>query len=272
METKDRKPLLAALLSFITPGLGQLYNGELKKGVIFFILILVLSVLLALAGLQYHFYGLLTFLLCDISAQISVSIEAFLKAKKIRELSLQPYNKWYYYLLIVLLSFGVDWLTDHSIVGIDHYRIPSGSMETTLLVGDYIIVDLNRYKKSTPRTGDVVVFKFKNDPSKLTIKRVVGNEGDVLESRDKIVYINGTALNEPYTIHVDPAIATGEIAPRDNFGPLTVPNGKIFLMGDNRDQSYDSRFLGYSDKKDIIGKVLFIVWSKQKDRIGKEIQ
>jgi signal peptidase I len=276
METKNRKPILAAILSFITPGLGQLYNGQLKKGIVFYLLIFLLSVLLAVTGLQYQFYGLLALIICGISAELVVSAEAFFEARKIKEITLNPFNKWYYYLLIVLLSIGIDYITSDIIkkdlLGIKEYTIPSGSMIPTLLIGDHLIIDLKHYKRVPPKKGDIIVFKSHEDPSKVFLKRIVGTEGDILESKDKTIYINGNVLAEHYVVHNDLQTKPLNSSPRDNFGPLTIPSGKVFVMGDNRDQSYDSRFSGYVDNTEIIGKVLYIYWSKQINKIGREIK
>ncbi len=151
------------------------------------------------------------------------------------------------------------------------FKIPSGSMIPTLLIGDHILVNKFIYgtqvpftdKKvlviTNPKRGDIVVFKYPEDLSKDFIKRVVGVGGDIVEEKDKVVYVNGRPLNEPYTQHTDSSINTVE--PRDNFGPYLVPTGKIFVMGDNRDQSYDSRYWGYVDLKLIKGKAMIIYWS-----------
>jgi signal peptidase I len=86
-------------------------------------------------------------------------------------------------------------------------------------------------------------------------------EGDVIESKNKVIYVNGKAVDEPYTQHTDTTLRPGGIEPRDNFGPHIVPKEKYFMMGDNRDQSYDSRYWGYVDMKDIRGEALIMYWS-----------
>lgn len=151
------------------------------------------------------------------------------------------------------------------------FKIPSGSMIPTLLVGDHILV--NKFIFGTPvpfsdkkilvlrkpERGDIVVFKYPEDLSKDFIKRVIGVAGDIVEEKDKVIYVNGKALDEPYTQHTDHSM--NEIEPRDDFGPFLVPTDKIFVMGDNRDQSYDSRYWGYVDLKLIKGKAIIIYWS-----------
>ncbi|VAX30217.1 Signal peptidase I [hydrothermal vent metagenome] len=153
------------------------------------------------------------------------------------------------------------------------FKIPSGSMIPTLLVGDHILVTKFIYgtdipftdKKilifREPRRGDVVVFKYPKDPDRDFIKRVIGVGGDVVEERNKIVYVNGKPLDEPYIQHTDNDMRSIGMDVRDNFGPLYVPKGKLFVMGDNRDQSYDSRYWGFVDLNAVKGKAFIIYWS-----------
>lgn len=171
------------------------------------------------------------------------------------------------------------------------FKIPSGSMVPTLLVGDHLLVNKFIYginppfseKKilifETPKRGDIIVFKYPEDPDRDFIKRVIAVEGDVVEGKNKKIYVNGIELKEPYVRHADSSIHPRELDPRDNFGPIKVPPGKVFVMGDNRDQSYDSRFWGFVDLKDVKGKALIIYWSWDSDshkprlgRIGKIIK
>lgn len=168
------------------------------------------------------------------------------------------------------------------------FKIPSGSMEDTLLIGDHILVNKFIYgiklpfsnatiiPVSNPKRGDIIVFKFPEDPSKDFIKRVIGVAGDVVEVRKKIVYVNHKALVEPYAIHTDPNIIPAWVQPRDYFGPVTVPKNSLFMMGDNRDHSYDSRFWGFVRLGAVRGEAFIIYWSWNKnifdvrwDRMGK---
>lgn len=156
---------------------------------------------------------------------------------------------------------------------IQAFKIPSGSMIPTLLVGDHILVNKFLYGTKIPfsgkrafmfkkpERGDIIVFKYPENPSKDFIKRVVAIEGDVIESKSKMVHVNGNKVNEPYAQHTDSSMRPMGIEPRDNFGPVIVPKNKYFVMGDNRDQSYDSRYWGYVDIKDIKGKALILYWS-----------
>lgn len=156
------------------------------------------------------------------------------------------------------------------------FKIPSGSMLETLQIGDHLLVSKFAYdvrlpsnifldttdgkvlaKTGDPERGDIIVFKFPEDEKKDFIKRVIGLPGDTLEVREKIVYINGAAIEEPYVIHTK----YNMMPIRDNFGPVTVPEGQFFVMGDNREGSYDSRWWGPVKREKIVGKALIIYWS-----------
>jgi signal peptidase I len=170
------------------------------------------------------------------------------------------------------------------------FKIPSGSMIPTLLIGDHILVNKFIYGTKIPFTdkrilifrkpekGDIIVFKYPEDPRKDFIKRVIATGGDTVEEKNKVVYVDGMRLSEPYAHHYDNGLRLGGNDPRDNFGPVTVPENKIFVMGDNRDQSYDSRYWGFVDLKEVLGKALIIYWSWDPDdwarfnRIGRLVQ
>ncbi len=156
---------------------------------------------------------------------------------------------------------------------IQAFKIPSGSMENTLLVGDHIFVNKFIYGYHIPYTkgrilefrhpmrGDIIVFEFPEDPSKDFIKRVIGVPGDTVEIRDKKVYVNGVPLGEKYVRYADGPAAEGFPPARDNMARVKVPPNKLFVMGDNRDRSYDSRFWGFVDMDKVVGKALFIYFS-----------
>jgi signal peptidase I len=164
------------------------------------------------------------------------------------------------------------------------FKIPSGSMIPTLLIGDHILVNklsygvripeiwpiatensrvLGRYLVpfGQPQRGDVVVFIYPEDRTKDFIKRVIAVEGDLVEIRGKKVYINNEPVDDPHAHFEEKDLAAGGIYVRDNFGPVRVPGHQIFVMGDNRDKSYDSRFWGFVNLDDVKGKALVIYWS-----------
>ncbi len=157
------------------------------------------------------------------------------------------------------------------------YKIPSRSMVPTLLVGDHILVSKFIYGVKIPllrrtlipfrdpQRGEIVVFIFPNDRSKDFIKRVIGVAGDKIEIKNKKIFINDQEFKDPYGIFSDSLILPQSLQPRDNFGPIIVPEKSIFVMGDNRDESLDSRFWGFVDLKDVEGKAFVIYWSWNRD-------
>ena len=166
-------------------------------------------------------------------------------------------------------------------------RVDGGSMLETLQIGDHLLVNKFLYglrnpfnddyliRGVEPKVGDIIVFRYPKDRSLDYIKRIVGVPGDTLEMRNKVLFRNGVEVKEPYTQHSQPLVM---IPGRDNWGPITVPEDKFFALGDNRDDSADSRFWGFLDRKDIRGKAWRIYWSAEGlsnirlNRIGKLVE
>ncbi len=156
---------------------------------------------------------------------------------------------------------------------IQSFKIPSESMLDTLVIGDCLFVnkfiygikvpfvDVRLPHIREPQRGDVVVFRFPLDRSQDFIKRLIGVPGDTIEIRDKKVYVNGTLYQNPHELHKDANILPRALTVRDNFGPIQVPAGSYFMMGDNRDNSLDSRFWGFVPEKDIVGLAFIKYWS-----------
>jgi signal peptidase I len=172
---------------------------------------------------------------------------------------------------------------------IQAYKIPSGSMEPTLLVGDHLLVNKIIYGLRMPDSifgleipglglgkyvfnlepvhrGDVVVFVFPVDPTKDFIKRVIGVAGDTVAVKNGVVWLNGAEMPDPHRHWEVSPQDRSSVSPRDNFGPATVPPGKLFMMGDNRDRSYDSRFWGFVDLNAVEGRatVIYLPWNEEK--------
>lgn len=146
------------------------------------------------------------------------------------------------------------------------YRIPSKSMEDSLLSGDFILVNKLAYNYADPGPGDVVVFKYPLNPDKNFIKRCVATEGQTVQIINKVLYVDGVkAQNPEWENFTDPHTISAEYSTRDNFGPYQVPKGQIFVLGDNRDNSEDSRFWGFLEKRHIIGKAIMVYWSWRQD-------
>ncbi len=161
---------------------------------------------------------------------------------------------------------------------IQAFRIPSESMLDTLLVGDFLFVNKFEYGPKLPfthirfpgirkpKTGDVIVFQYPQDPSKDYIKRCVATGGQTIEIRDKKVFLDGRALVEPYVVHIDPTVRSAGYDYRDNYPRRTITPGELFMMGDNRDNSNDSRFWGTVAMDLVKGRAMFIYWSWDGER------
>ena len=159
------------------------------------------------------------------------------------------------------------------------FKIPTGSMENNLLIGDHLLVNKFSFgptASSLERTllpvrpikrGDVIVFKYPEEPNRDFIKRVIGLPGETLELRDKKVSVNGQPLDEPYVHFLEPPGTSSEFREitsydvRERYGPVTVPPNQYFVMGDNRDNSQDSRYWGFLPRDYIKGRALVIYWS-----------
>lgn len=140
-------------------------------------------------------------------------------------------------------------------------------MNNTLFVADNILIDLTAYDSRHPEYDEIIVFIFPEDASKWFIKRVIGKPGDTVCIENRQVFVNGQKRAEDYTIHTD----TKPQKRRDTMPPTTIPPGTYFVLGDNRDESYDSRFFGPVAREKIIGKARIIIWSDTWSRIGKTL-
>jgi signal peptidase I len=177
---------------------------------------------------------------------------------------------------VILALFVRTWV-------VQAFKIPTGSMENNLLIGDHLLVNKFVFggEPTSPahailplrdiRRGDIVVFKYPDEPERDFIKRVIGLPGETIELRNKRVYVNGNPLDEPYVHFLEPSHAASEVTSsdvRERYGPVSVPRNQYFVMGDNRDNSQDSRYWGFLPRHYIKGKALMIYWSYDAGREG----
>jgi signal peptidase I len=170
---------------------------------------------------------------------------------------------------VILALFVRTWV-------VQAFKIPTGSMENNLLIGDHLLVNKfifgpepTAFEKAVLpvrdiRRGDIVVFKYPDEPERDFIKRVIGLPGETLELRNKKIFINGQPLDEPYVHYIDATHGASEVTSfdvRERYGPVTVPPDQYFVMGDNRDNSQDSRYWGFLPRHYVKGKALLIYWS-----------
>jgi len=294
--TERRIPWIAGLLSILVLGLGHVYCGQAKRGIRLYCVLWLIGlpglILLVVLPTPFNIALFIILALIALAFGLYVIIDSIKTARKIGDAyQLKAYDKWYIYVAVILLSgfvFPGSILRD---TVVQAFKTPSGSMLPTLQIGDRILVDkltygirnpiwqgyLIRYDK--PERGNMVVFVYPVDRSKDFIKRVVGVEGDWVEIRNKKVFINGEPIEDPHASFQDTGNSPGGVHLRDNYGPRSVPKGHIFVLGDNRDRSNDSRFWGFVPLRDVKGKAFVIYWSWDRDkgsvrwsRIGMEIK
>ncbi len=279
-DTQRKSPIVAGVLSLLVPGLGQAYNRQVGKGIILYFARLLPFFLATITGLIFTFSGFLTAVIVTVALPLFIAGDTILTARRIKRTRRSPYDKWYVYGAVVILSlFVVDpgvWVPFfRDMLGVRTYRIPASSMEPTVQRGDHILANLRFYRTRTPKRGELIIFRLPRDRSKDVLKRVVAIGGDTVEIRDKRLIVNGKEQNEPYVQHVDRAVHPRELSPRDNMGPVTVPQAHFFVLGDNRDESYDSRFWGFLDPKLLVGRPLLVYWNsdlgKALDRMGRSL-
>jgi signal peptidase I len=248
----ERKRWLAAVMGLSMPGMGQIYNGELIKGISIFIIFLALYVMGFQLTVRLPDRLLLTGVLCTITATIAIygiaAVAAFRGAGTLGA-GYRPrrFNRWYFYLAVwmlgcVLISNGVYGYAKRNFI--EAFRIPTISMEPTVIKGDRVLADKTAYERMPLKRGDIVIFVFMDDRSKRYIKRVEALPGDTIKLQDGTV--------------------------------RTVPHGSIYVLGDNREHSDDSRRFGFVPMSDVIAKVRQIYYSSGADgirwsRIGKVV-
>ena len=176
---------------------------------------------------------------------------------------------------VILALFVRTWV-------VQAFKIPTGSMENNLLIGDHLLVNKFIFGPTplaigravlpvrAPRRGDVVVFKYPDEPDRDFIKRIIGLPGETVELRNKKVYINGRPIDEPYVHFLTPPSSDYQEVTsfdvRERYGPVTVPPDQYFVMGDNRDNSQDSRYWGFLPRGYIKGRAALIYWSYESGR------
>jgi signal peptidase I len=254
------------------PGLGHLYNGQWKKAMVLWTIGSLIVLVPPFLGVYQTFYGFVLWIAFLVGFFIFVLLDARKAAIKLKEMTPRPYNQWYVYLALFLINlFLIQPL--FSFVVRNHlraYRIPASSMEPALIVGDHFIATMGYYKSRRPERGDVIVFPNPKEPSKDLVRRVIGLEGEKVQIIQNKIYVNDKLANDPWGTFERKELS-GHLSFLENFGPVVVPTGSLFVLGDNRHNSQDSRFWGVVDLNKVRGKALYLYWAKDKSRIGREI-
>jgi signal peptidase I len=280
-KVSRRKPWLAGLLQVVIPGLGNVYAGRFSRGVVLHFLLqliplLVVFVLLKLGGLV----SILLFLAVAVFAFVFAIYDGVRCAKQAGgHYRLARYNRVYVYLLFVVAALLLDqyvFLGFTRAYVFEASQTGSPSMEPTVLAGDRFLVDKTAYLLSGPQRGDLAVYHPQEFPDLIFLKRIVGMPGETIELRDRVVFINGKKIEEPYVRFIEAADAKD--GQRDSLASTVIPPDAYFVMGDSRDNSNDSRYSGPVERKKIVGKAVTVFFSRDPqtgvvrwNRIGKVV-
>ena len=253
----DLKRILAAAVSLAIPGGGHFLYGYFCRGILW----AALRVLFSLSFPLTMVIGVYGSLLVGLGAAIDT----------VRIADRRPgWKSVVSALLAFLVMVSVANLALRAYY-VRAYKIPSEGMAPTLLVGDFLFANEIVYRTHAPRRGDIVVFRYPLNPAVDYIKRCVAVEGQTVAVVAKEFYVDGVRQVEPYIRHSDARVMPRGDSPRDNFGPVKVPKGSIFVMGDERDNSFDSRFWGPLSVALVRGRAEFLYWSWDSARGGPRL-
>ena len=291
-KIKPRKAILAFLLSILVSGGGQLYNGQLKKALLIFFGLLTYVICINILGIKNSFWAFSVAIIILVLLRLFFAIEATLVAQKSKEYELKSYNKWYVYLVIIVLGYFASSVGE-IIASKSRYIlsiIKSDSGYPNILLGDYVLGDYRIYNSQEPTYGDLVVFSTLDGES--YVFRVIGIPNDTLIVENQIVKRKNkelssrkisTSFYEEYAMEEFVEILpngveykfmrknTSVFQEGDTFNEIIVPNNSYFLLGDNRDFSFDSRFIGFIQKEQIKGKLISIYFRKDLKKINTSL-
>jgi signal peptidase I len=283
-RTKARRWWIAVLFTLLQPGLGQVYNGEWKKAIVLYLGLYIAAGALAAWVIATYptLRGLSIGCLLGVACVVYWVWDAVVGTRKGgSHYILRPCNRiWIYVLIFVagtIIHDGGTFVLKKKFI--QAFKIPASSMEPAVLMGDYLLVSKSKNSLANLKRGDIVTFLYPPDPTKDFIKRIAGIGGDMIEIRDKRLFVNGKVPDNDPGIFKEKAIISGRLSPRDNFGPIMVPADSFFMLGDNRDRSLDSRFWGFVQRPQVTGlaKAIYFSWDGERsrvrwERLGKRIQ
>lgn len=293
---KNRKPLLAFLLSLFIIGLGQVYNGQLKRGIFFLLLLLPIHLILGFIGIK-SFYGFVLILSALMLYKLYVSFDAYANSKKLNPYLLTNINKLWIYVLFAVLSYAVMWgglRLNRSIIGYHAFSIPTPSMEPTIKVGDNVMA--LSIKPENVALGDVITFTREDGQSYLCRVLALPNQ-EIEIVNNQVIYKDGKEImtetviskNEMYeyqefqnTLPNGRTFKTQNIMKfrgtdfrtqeTANVSKQTIPEGQVFVLGDNRNNSMDSRMYGTIPIENVDRVIRYVWWGESMERIGVNLR
>jgi signal peptidase I len=284
---RKRRIWASVILTIFGAGLAPIYCGYLKLGIwleaIGFVAFCLGSIILAISPFIGTLLILLSIYIICVVAVFVFNIQLTFISNRAEHPRIN--RTWLWIIGVFIVSIAVNLVAGYAVNSniLEAYRIPSAAMEPTLLKGDFIIATKGS-NAGEIRRGDIIVFKYPPDRSQMYIKRLIGIGGDTIRINDKQVFRNGEKLNEPYIVHIDSLIIPYDggqnwgLRFRDNMPETVVPQGRLFVLGDNRDNSQDSRIFGFVDQDLVVGRPRFIYLSWDPDairirseRIGKRL-
>jgi signal peptidase I len=258
--------LLAAFLSALIPGTGQFLLGQRRKGVVLLLVFVAFAFCVLPLRFPRFFPALMLIVFGWFALSVYAGCAAFLVSRKDNR---RTSNWWLLAMpLLAYLGFNAVFTPLFVIAGFKALKFGSSAMETTLLTGDQFIADKDFYRNHSVSRDDLVVLRREDYQ---TVKRVIAVGGDSIAAKNRQITVNGRLISEPFIRHT---LAMGTDPWMDSFGPVTVPVGKYFVMGDNRDVSLDSRSskFGLLDAQAITGKPLYIYRSPNRGRVSKKLK
>ena len=274
---KKSSAILASVLSLVQPGAGQVYAGRYAAGAAMWASGVLLAIALLGGVLGRSPLSLVVVLLAVLALHGSSAVHAY-RAARARATPQRWFERWFVCLpLFVAVSLLVRPQLDQ-FRRLQSFYIPAGSMEPTLLIGDRMIVARDAYASTPVRRGDIICFASPERAGMVLVKRAVAVAGDRVAIRDKRLFVNGQEAREPWAQHLDPQVFPSHpllseaAARRDNMPEFTVPADQLFVLGDNRDFSHDSRYFGLVDRAAVVGAPLYLYWSQDRARIGRSLQ
>lgn len=286
LKTKRRNPWIAFLTSLFFPGLGQLYNGQARKGILFLLAIIAIPILFGWLRVPLHFEGLIVTFSVLTTLSVYTIADAVIYARKQKNYELKSCNKWYFYLFIAAIKIGVyTYQTPMESMQIQAFRIPASGNMPVIQPNDYVIADINAYQKNAPQYGDFILFK-RPDGIFYTF-RLMGKPGDEVSISDNIVSINNIPCKYTFvkdTVYEGLPVKEFEEELPNGYKHRTyrhdfqipeqfrnfhfeIPEGKYLVLGDNRDNAADSRYEGLVSRDSILGQIIYC-YGLKKDRIN----